>query len=218
MSRRAWHICTVILVMALASYTIWRSTLVLGFALAERETSAAAIEPRLSPYFDEPETGVPARLDALADNEDLDPARKIEAISQLLALEPLASRAWLELASARLGVGAGVDTTAASLRMSAVTGPNESAIMAGRALFALPLWAGLPEDLHRRTITDLIGGQERLEASDWLVMMLTLSAAPAIMRADLGSMLQLSGEPGASVATKLGLTPKIATKQQAPTP
>ena len=90
--------------------------------------------------------------------------------------------------------------------------------MADRALLALPLWAGLPEDLHRRTITDLIGGQERLEASDWLVMMLTLSAAPAIMRADLGSMLQLSGEPGASVATKLGLTPKIATKQQAPTP
>jgi hypothetical protein len=41
--------------------------------------------------------------------------------------------------------------------MSWVTGPNEDALMAQRAVFGLLLWETLPSGAQRRTITDLAG-------------------------------------------------------------
>jgi hypothetical protein len=84
----------------------------------------------------------------------------------LLARAPLNAGAWLDLAISRRAAGEDISRVADALRLSALTGPRESRLMAGRVAFALPFWGALPEDVRARLIGDLAGVAPYLEARE----------------------------------------------------
>lgn len=186
------RISTAALCMLIAGFAAWRSVPVLGLALAELGSTRSQSEGALAGLVpsSEPVALTDASLQTAMpfDAAQLSPADRVLAAGRLLAHQPLSSRAWLELATARLAAGEGMEAVVQALRLCALTGPNESVLMAGRVLFALPLWAALPDDLHRRIARDIAGGWDRLETSDKLVLRLTLSSTPSL-RAELAAML-----------------------------
>ncbi|MBP0581187.1 hypothetical protein J8I29_17805 [Labrys sp. LIt4] len=217
MSARLARIGTAVLCMAVAGFAVWRSVPVLGFALAEREAGESGDITPLRPFAAILETGALAEASlqsAIAQGQSSD---TIKADIRLLTRRPLSSSAWLDLAAARLAAGEGMVEVVKALRMSALTGPNESVLMASRALFALPLWTALPGDLRRRTAQDIAGGWERLETSDKLVMRLTLSTAPA-MRSELAPLLRQADGMDQARLDDLGLGPAAPAQPEGAAP
>ena len=84
----------------------------------------------------------------------------------MLARAPANAGAWLDLAMARRAAGDDFSRVIEALYFSALTGPREARLMAGRVAFALPFWTALPDDLKARLIGDLAGVTPYLEASE----------------------------------------------------
>ena len=210
MIARGVRFCTSIVMIGLCGYAVVRAAAVFSFAVAERLATPDAAQTGLRPFLDGPEFGARAQLDLLAFNLDRSPVDRARNLRRLLALTPLASGVWLDLAVARLSAGEGADKSAASLALSNLTGPNESAIMAGRAVFALPLWSALPADLRRRSAIDLVGGWDSLNTVDRAGLKLALSAAPGETRMQIGNALLLAGANGAKIQLTLGLAPQAS--------
>ena len=209
---------TAIVVIALASFTVWRATSVFSFALAERVTSADNARVRLLSFVDSPEVGARARADILSFEGESAAAGRARQLGQLLSVTPLSSRAWVDLAITRLSTGAGAGKAAEALALSNLTGPNESDVMAARAIFGLPLWSALPSDLRRRLASDLVGGWDSLSAVDRAGLTLAFSVAPQDMRAQLASALRSLGAAGANVQGTLGLASQSSAAAQTASP
>ena len=216
--RHTLRYCTAIVVIALAVGTVWRSASVFSFAVAERMASADTARMRLAPFVDSPETGARARFDILAFEVKSAAATRVRELEQYLSLTPLASGAWLDLAIARLSAGAGPDKAAAALALSNLPGPNESDVMAARAIFGLPLWGALPSDLRRRLASDVVGGWDSLNTVDRAGLTLAFSVAPQDTRAQLESALTGLGPAGAKVQATLGLAAPLDPAAQAVSP
>lgn len=217
MSARVARIGTAVLCMAVAGFAVWRSVPVLGFALAERQAGESDGGAFLETFAATLETGAQAEAAMQSAITQTQPAEMIEGTVRLLRRQPLSSSAWLDLATARLASGKGMTEVAQALRLSALTGPNESVLMASRALFALPLWTALPDDLRRRTARDIAGGWERLEASDKLVMRLTLSTSSAT-RTELTALLHQVDGMNQARLEDLGLAPAAPTQPEGSVP
>lgn len=217
MSARVARIGTAVLCMAVAGLAVWRSVPILGFALAERQVGESGDINSLRTFATALETGALTEAAMQPAITQAQPAGTIEDSVRLLRRQPLSSSAWLDLATARLASGKGMTEVAQALRLSALTGPNESVLMASRALFALPLWTALPDDLHRRTAQDIVGGWERLEASDKLVMRLTLSNASAT-RTELSALLHQVGGMNQARLGDLGLDPAASNRPEGAVP
>ncbi|MDT3378333.1 hypothetical protein RNI52_13465 [Labrys neptuniae] len=206
MSGQLMRTGTAILCIAVAGFAVWRSVLVLGYALAERQAEETGDMASLRPFAATLETGALAEAAMQSAITQTQSTGTIEDTVRLLKRQPLSSSAWLDLATARLAAGKGMEEVEQALRLSALTGPNESVPMASRALFALPLWTALPDDLRRRTAQDIAGGWDRLEASDKLVMRLALSNTPAI-RTELTALLRQADSMSQARFDDLGLGP-----------
>ncbi len=76
-------------------------------------------------------------------------------LNAVLAARPLSSQAWLSLAIFRLVAREQPASIVAALRLSWVTGPNESSVLWQRGVFGLALWDFLPADARERTTRDL---------------------------------------------------------------
>ena len=82
-------------------------------------------------------------------------AERAAELTAILAARPLASQAWLSLAVFRLVAREQPASVVAALRLSWVTGPNESSLLWQRGVFGLALWDFLPADARERTTRDL---------------------------------------------------------------
>ncbi|WP_454818317.1 hypothetical protein [Labrys neptuniae] len=217
MSSRIARIGTAVLCIAVAGLAVWRSVPVLGFALAERLAEESSDIAALQSFATTLETGPLAEAamqSAIPQNQPVD---RIKAASRLLTRQPLSSSAWLDLATARLAGGEGMAEVAQALRLSALMGPNESVLMASRALFSLPLWTALPDDLRRRVAQDIAGGWDRFETSDKLVMRLTLSASLAT-RTQLTALLRQADGMNQARLDDLGLGPSAPAQPEGSVP
>jgi len=81
--------------------------------------------------------------------------RRREILSEILAIKPLSSLDWLFLSGVQLATDEPMEQVLGSLKLSALTGPNEGYVMAERAIFALSLWEDLSPDLKSRMAIDL---------------------------------------------------------------
>ncbi|QEN85695.1 hypothetical protein FZC33_05530 [Labrys sp. KNU-23] len=217
MSGQLARIGTAALCMAVAGFTVWRSVPVLGFALAEHQAEESTDTAPLKTFAATLETGALAEAAMQSAIPQARPADRIEAATRLLKRRPLSSNAWFDLATARLADGKGMAEVAQALRLSALTGPNESVLMASRALFALSLWSALPDDLRRRTAQDIAGGWDRFETSDKLVMRLTLSTSP-VMRTELTTLLRQADGMNRARLDDLGLGPAAPAQPEGSVP
>ncbi len=94
----------------------------------------------------------------LAQVASIDPEtgkRRQAELNTILAARPLSSQAWLSLAVFRLVAREQPASVVAALRLSWVTGPNESSVLWQRGVFGLALWNFLPPEARERTTRDL---------------------------------------------------------------
>jgi hypothetical protein len=78
-----------------------------------------------------------------------------EAVSSLLAIEPMSSIDWLSVSGLQLFTDQPMEQVFASLELSTLTGPNEGYVMPDRGIYGVSLWHRLAPDLQRRVVADL---------------------------------------------------------------
>src|SRR5262249_52992175 len=122
------------------------------------------------------------------------------------AVHPLSSANWLALAGMKLVTGQPHPQVLGALAMSALTGPNEGAVMLQRGVFGLLQWERLPEDVRRRTAMDLAGAVlgTHVEDADLLPAKNILREKPPQTRQEVGELLRADGVP-ASELGRIGL-------------
>lgn len=155
-------------VTAVAVSALCGCVALLGFGLAraaalardydKNRTVEAAAQDATQRWLGIPGLGGSTLSPPLARIASLDPEtgdRRVAELTALLAARPLSSQAWLSLAVFRLVAREPPASILAALRLSWVTGPNESALLWQRGVFGLALWDLLPADARERTARDL---------------------------------------------------------------
>jgi hypothetical protein len=198
---------TALSVMGLSAFTIASSINLLAYGLQEPRIDAATANETLAPFASDRTVGFLARTKALELDRSLGAEARIAALSDLLSLTPLSGGAWLELARARLGAGAGIEKAASALAMAKLSAPNEAQAMAARAVFGLPLWRLLPPEDRKYLLDDLIGGFAAMSEPDRDALRAMFAAAGPKMRAEARAAHLVAGRDAAPVLSALGLGP-----------
>lgn len=82
-----------------------------------------------------------------------------KTLSAVLSSEPLSSYNWLLLSDMQRATAQPTTRILSSLKLSALTGPNEGYIMPQRGIFSVSIWEDLPRDLKERAAMDLADGK-----------------------------------------------------------
>lgn len=197
---------TSLLVGAACALTIAAAAPTLRYGLAEARMTDVDAEALLAGFADDRLVGHLARRRLLALGSSSDARSRVAEAETLLAHAPATSDVWLELARARFAEGAGPEKVISALAMSRLVGPNEAVVMAGRASFALPLWAMLTQAMRETAVRDLLGGWSTINEARRTILAAVLTQARTQTRADLRAALFAEQEPGQAVARRLGLS------------
>jgi hypothetical protein len=153
------------------------------------------------------EAALEVSLPSMSDATDIENARRrADGLAAIAAVHPLSSANWLALAGMRLVTGEPYQDVLDALAMSSVTGPNEGAVMLQRGIFGLLQWERLPEDVRRRTATDLAGAilGTNVQDAELLPAKNILREKPPETRQAVGYLLRADGVP-ASELGRIGL-------------
>lgn len=200
---REMRFWTALVVGGLSAAAMAQGWTALRFGLAEALADATSAESRLQPFTGDDLVGDLAERGLLRFASPLSPHARVDAVGALLGRTPLNGGAWLDLAIARRATGASMESVAAALALSTMTGPNEARLMAGRAVFALPFWSALPPDGRRALIADLVGGWGALDSGERARLSAILANARDRPTEDIRAALLLNGPQGAIVANAL---------------
>lgn len=192
---------------ALALFAAVEGARVASFAVAEMIGGAAsAATGRLAAWQNT--TGVmaaarwPGRL-VLNDNDADQFSRREKRLEAYLAVRPMASSAWLELAELRATMARPRQSIIDAISLSQLTGPLEGTLMFRRAALALLNWDDLPNDVKDRTARDVALVENTPSESFYLKSV--IAGRSAAVRDDLRwRLLQVAGLPEARLES-LGL-------------
>ncbi len=127
-------------------------------------------------------------------------------LNAVLAVRPLSSQAWLSLAIFRLVAREPPARIVAALRLSWVTGPNESSLLWQRGVFGLAMWDLLPADAREWTTRDMARAIREELVTDRQAKALTgmFGTKSADNRAQMRALLERQGLRPADLA-RIGL-------------
>jgi hypothetical protein len=186
--------------VALCAMAMSRGWAIVEFGFARAEASGAdQATAALARWKDVPglrEASLEASLPSMSDATDIAGARaRAEGLTAIAAVHPLSSANWLALAGMRLVTGQPYQQVLDALAMSALTGPNEGAVMLQRGAFGLLQWERLPEDVRRRTALDLAGAilGTNVQDVDLLPAKNILREKPPQTRQEVGDLLRADG-------------------------
>jgi hypothetical protein len=154
------RVLTAALVVAASAWTIARGVQAVAYeVVAERPIARNDIAKTFGPWVNAPGVAALARENLMRVPPDFAEAEQIrdrrEALADYLAVVPLSSQRWLELAVMRNASGWPAEKVIEALAMSSLTGPNEAAVILKRAAFALSIWEKLDVDTRARAANDL---------------------------------------------------------------
>jgi hypothetical protein len=205
---RAIRLPTILVIVALCVTTMSRGWAVVEFGHARAEAEEAG--QALARWKDAPGLGaasLEASLPSMSDATDIAGARdRAEGLAAIAAVHPLSSANWLALAGMRLVTGQPYQQVLEALAMSALTGPNEGAVMLQRGIFGLLQWERLPEDVRRRSATDLAGAilGTNVQDADLLPAKNILREKSSQTRQEVGDLLRADGVPASEIG-RIGL-------------
>lgn len=197
---------TALLVSALALFAILGAIPLLRFGVASVTPDEAASIARFSALADDPAVGALARarlIDSIEQDEGL---LRAAELSEMLSRAPLSSGVWLDLARARFSGGGEPAKIFDALAMSQTTGPNEALVMAGRAIFGLPLWPLASPPTRKAIARDLVGGWFEVKDTRRMLLRVLLAQSRPATRVELRAELLAQGKDGAEIAARLGLS------------
>ncbi|HEV2630179.1 MAG TPA: hypothetical protein VGV41_16215 [Pseudolabrys sp.] len=133
----------------------------------------------------------PLRLDA-KDPGQLE--RRERRLEDYLAVRPMASSVWLELAELRYTMAQPKKKVIDALSLSQLTGPLEGVLMFRRATLALLIWGDLPSDMRDRSARDVALAENT--PSEAIYLRTLIAGRPAADQNDLRwRLLQIEGLP-----------------------
>jgi hypothetical protein len=189
MPSRNVRLLTSLAVIGICIWPVWKGLDVTRFAMAGSQTEA------VRPWGDDSGVAFAAREDALTStNDSSDDAtirKRRDEIAQILAIKPLSSYYWIQLAESRVDAHEPIAKTLDALELSEVTGPNEEYMITQRGLFGIWQWEVLPPDVRQRAIADLVAGSLSDTKLAWLKK--TLAEKPEPVRQEIRSALQAQG-------------------------
>jgi hypothetical protein len=173
----------------MCAWPVWKGFDVTRFAMAGSEPEA------VGPWVDVPGVAFAAREDALTainDSSDDQTIRKRrDEIAEILAIKPLSSYYWIQLAEARIDAHEPLSSALDALELSEVTGPNEEYMITQRGLFGIWQWEVLPPDAQQRAIANLAAGHLSDTKLAWLKT--DLAGKSEQVRHEIRSALQAQG-------------------------
>lgn len=186
---RLVRVLTALCVIAFCLWPIWQGYEVFHFAMA------GSTPEGVQPWIDVPGVAFAAREDALTSTDDTSDAATIakrrDEIAELLAIRPLSSTYWVQLAEARIDAHEDIARALDALELSAVTAPNEQYMITQRGLFGIWQWEFLSPEIRQRTIADLVGALPSDTKAAWLKQ--TLSEKTDQVRQEIRADLQAQG-------------------------
>lgn len=186
---RTIRLLTALAVAGICGWPVWQ-----GFDLI-RYASADSNPEAVRPWVDVPGLAFSARehvLTPVNDSSDDKTIRKRrDELAEMLAVRPLSSFYWLQLAVARVDTHEGLAKVSGALELSSVTGPNEDLMLTDRGVFGIWQWEGLPPEAHERAIKDLVALQLSDGKLAWLKTILAKKTEP--VREEIRLALQTQG-------------------------
>jgi hypothetical protein len=150
-----------------------------------------------APWFDTPGLASTAREAALTpidDSSDDQTIRKLRGeLEELLAIRPLSSISWLQLAETRVDANDSLAKVMEALELSILTAPNEGYIRTRRGMFGVWQWERLSPEAQSRSIVDLTSERLTDPTLDWLKA--TLAKKSDEGRTEIGQALRRQGVP-----------------------
>jgi hypothetical protein len=176
-------------VVGLCAWPVWKGVDLARFAIAGSEPEA------VRPWADDPGVAFTAREDALTaiDDSSDDPTirKRRDEIAEILAIKPLSSYYWIQLAAVRVDAHEPLSKALDALEMSAVTAPDDEYMITQRGLFGIWQWEVLPPDIRQRSIADLVAVRPSDTKAAWLKT--TLAGKTEQVRQEIRSALQAQG-------------------------
>jgi hypothetical protein len=158
------RLLTAIALIGICGFSVTRGWSIVHFSLATANVdSSEKRDEIINTWNSVPDVASAALRSELTEKIDSsDPKAansRREALSSILAIEPLSSIDWLSLSGVQLVTDQPMDQVFDSLELSVMTGPNEGYVKSQRAIYGISLWERLSPDLKRRVATDLAKGE-----------------------------------------------------------
>ena len=118
--------------------------------------------------------------------------RRDELIA-MLAIRPLSSFYWLQLAESHVDAKDAAATASAAYELSELTGRNEGYMVTQRGMFGIFMWETLSPEDQQIAINDLVARRVSGEDAVWIKK--TLSEKPEPVRRAIQLALQARGLP-----------------------
>jgi hypothetical protein len=186
---RTIRLLTALAVAGICGWPVWQGFDLVRYAVADSKPEA------VRPWVDVSGLAFSARehvLTPVNDSSDEKTIRKRrDELTEMLAVRPLSSFYWLQLAVARVDTHEALEKVIGALELSAVTGPNEGFMITDRGMFGIWQWEALPAEVRGRAIKDLVATQISDAKLAWLKRM--LADKPEKVREEIRLALQAQG-------------------------
>ena len=195
MRRQTIRLLTALVVIGICIWPLWQGFNVIRYAMAGSTPEA------LQPWFAVSGLAFDAREGALTlvndSSDEMTIRKRRDEIAQILAIRPLSSRYWLQLAEARVDAHDVLAKVIGALDLSVVTGPNEGYMITQRGFFGIWQWEVIPSELRKRAVADLVARQNssanQISEANMAWLRATLSEKTEKVRQDILLALQAQG-------------------------
>jgi hypothetical protein len=186
--RNIW-LLTALAVACSCGWPVWQGYDLIRYALADAKPEA------VRPWVTVPGLAFAAREYALTpindSSDDKTIRKRRDELVEMLAIRPLASYYWLQLAESRIDAQEAPTKAVEALELSGVTGSNEGYLITQRGLFGIWQWEVLSPETQQRAVKDLMATRIPDGKFAWLRM--TLSDKTDQVRQEIRLALQAQG-------------------------
>jgi hypothetical protein len=190
MSRIIWFLTALVIVGACV-LPMWKGLELIRYSRIDDKSEAAL------PWVDVPGIAFFARQFSLTPTDDSSDdktiRKRLNELVDILAIRPLSSYYWLQLAESRVDAGEGPSEASEALELSVLTGPNEGYMVTQRGLFGVWQWETLSPENRTRAAADLSARRLSTARVTWLRK--TLSEKTDEIRQAIRMALQAQGFP-----------------------
>jgi hypothetical protein len=198
-SRTIW-LLTALVIAGVCVLPVWQGFELIRYSLAGDKREAVL------PWINVAGLAFTARQYALISTNDSSDDKTIgerrDELVDMLAIRPLSSYYWLQLAESRVDAGEAPVATSAALELSVLTGANEGYVVSQRGMFGIWQWEALSPESQARAVANLVARRLSDQNAAW--MRKTLSEKSEQVRQAISSALQAQGFPKGDFA-RVGL-------------
>jgi hypothetical protein len=207
---RVW---TAIALIAICGFSVTRGWSIVHFSLATANIDVFEnLAEVFNPWMAVPEVASAAFQAELKEEINVSDPKAVndrrQTFSSMLSIRPSSSLDWLWFSDLQWVAHQPMEQILRSLKLSMLTGPNESYVMAERGIFGVALWKSLSPDLKSRVARDLtvlMYPRTPEEGAQNAKFRAVLSKQPDFVRNELREALFAIGLAPKEIEQRLGL-------------